>query len=52
MPTDDTPNQPSRLFDRLRERIRYKHYSIRTEQAYVHWTRISSAILIMPIEVS
>lgn len=39
MPTDDTPNQPPRLLDRLRERIRYKHYSIRTEQAYVHWVR-------------
>ncbi|MDX9698766.1 MAG: integron integrase [Rhodocyclaceae bacterium] len=39
MSTDDTPNQPPRLLDRLRERIRYKHYSIRTEQAYVHWVR-------------
>jgi integron integrase len=26
-----------RLLDQLRERIRYQHYSIRTEQAYVHW---------------
>ncbi|MFO7066819.1 UNVERIFIED_CONTAM: hypothetical protein P3C79_27375, partial [Pseudomonas aeruginosa] len=23
----------------LRERIRYLHYSLRTEQAYVHWVR-------------
>jgi integron integrase len=23
----------------LRERLRYMHYSLRTEQAYVHWTR-------------
>ena len=26
-----------RLLDQVRERIRYKHYSLRTEQAYVHW---------------
>lgn len=31
------PLQSERLFDQLRERIRYLHYSIRTEQAYVHW---------------
>ncbi|MEW3423877.1 phage integrase N-terminal SAM-like domain-containing protein, partial [Pseudomonas aeruginosa] len=23
----------------MRERIRYLHYSLRTEQAYVHWVR-------------
>lgn len=28
-----------RLLDQLRERIRYLHYSLRTEQAYVHWVR-------------
>ena len=28
-----------RLLDQLRERLRYLHYSIRTEQAYVHWVR-------------
>ena len=32
------PAQP-RLLDRVRERIRVKHYSIRTEQAYVDWIR-------------
>jgi integron integrase len=31
------PPQPPRLLDQLRERIRYQHYSIRTEQAYVYW---------------
>ena len=31
--------QPPRLLDQVRERIRYKHYSIRTEQAYVMWIR-------------
>ena len=30
---------PARLLDPLRERIRYLHYSIRTEDAYVHWVR-------------
>jgi len=25
--------------DQLRERIRYDHYSLRTEQSYVHWVR-------------
>lgn len=28
-----------RLLDQLRERIRYKHYSLRTEQQYVYWVR-------------
>ena len=39
MPSDNSPAQPPRLLDQLRERIRYKHYSIRTEHAYVHWVR-------------
>ena len=29
----------TRLLDQVRERIRYKHYSLRTEQAYVQWVR-------------
>ena len=28
-----------RLLDQVREKIRFKHYSIRTEQAYVDWVR-------------
>jgi site-specific recombinase XerD len=32
-------NQSSTLLGRLREVIRYKHYSIRTEQSYVEWVR-------------
>ena len=28
-----------RLLDQLRERIRYLHYSLSTEKAYVHWVR-------------
>lgn len=30
---------PLRLLDQLREQIRYRHYSLRTEEAYVHWVR-------------
>ncbi len=30
---------PARLLDQVRERVRYLHYSLRTEQAYVHWIR-------------
>src|SRR5688572_27725618 len=38
---DPSPPPPagSRLLDRLREQIRYMHYSLRTEEAYVHWVR-------------
>jgi len=28
-----------RLLDQLRERLRYMHYSLRAEQAYVHWVK-------------
>ncbi len=31
--------QPPKLLDRVRERIRYKHYSLRTEESYVQWVR-------------
>lgn len=33
------PLQAVRLLDQVRERIRYKHYSYRTEQQYVYWVR-------------
>jgi integron integrase len=33
------PLQASRLLDQVRERVRYLHYSLRTEQAYVFWIR-------------
>ena len=29
----------TRLLDQLRERIRYLHYSLNTEKAYLHWVR-------------
>jgi len=28
-----------RLLDRLRDAIRRRHYSRRTEEAYIHWTK-------------
>jgi integron integrase len=33
------PLRAPRLLDQVRERVRYLHYSLRTEQAYVHWIR-------------
>lgn len=33
------PLRSARLLDQLRERIRYCHYSLRTEKAYVFWVR-------------
>jgi integron integrase len=38
-PPDSPPRSQLRLLDQLRERIRFKHYSLRTEQAYVGWVR-------------
>ena len=32
--------QSTRLLDQLRERIRYLHYSLRTEKTYVYWVRL------------
>lgn len=36
-PAERPPLKPVRLLNQVRERIRYKHYSIRTEEAYVYW---------------
>lgn len=30
----------TRLLDQVRERIRYKHYSLRAKQTYVQWVRM------------
>ena len=32
-------NQPVKLLDRVRNKIRLKHYSILTEKAYVSWIK-------------
>lgn len=34
-----TPLHSTKLLDRVKEAIRYKHYSASTEQAYVYWCR-------------
>jgi hypothetical protein len=33
------PLRSLRLLDKVRERIRYLHYSIRTENSYTYWIR-------------
>ena len=33
------PDKPPRLLDQVRERLRVKHYSLRTEQTYLQWIR-------------
>ena len=37
IPASADGRRPARLLDQVRDRIRFKHYSIRTERAYVHW---------------
>lgn len=40
--TDQTPLPtavPTRLFDAVRDCIRRRHYSLRTEETYVHWIK-------------
>lgn len=39
MKSDSPIPQPLRLLDQVREVLRYKHYSLRTEQAYLYWIR-------------
>jgi len=40
MQTENTPvAQPPKLLDQVRDRIRVKHYSIRTETQYVQWVK-------------
>ena len=35
----DSSSRPPKLLDQLRGRVRLKHYSLRTEQAYVQWAK-------------
>jgi integron integrase len=39
LPSDPPPPRPPRLLAQLRHALRVRHYSIRTEQAYVEWVR-------------
>ncbi|NWG39813.1 MAG: integron integrase [Hydrogenophilaceae bacterium] len=38
-PAPDSASHPPKLLAQLRDRIRLKHYSLRTEQAYVQWVK-------------
>ncbi len=43
MKTSTPPLPPltaTKVLDQLRERIRYLHYSLRTEKSYVYWVRL------------
>lgn len=37
--SENLPNPEPKLLDQVRAKIRFKHYSIRTEQAYTDWIR-------------
>ena len=37
LPDKSTTIKPPKLLDQVRGKLRVKHYSIRTEQAYVDW---------------
>jgi hypothetical protein len=37
--SETIPVRPPKLLDQMRMRIREKHYSLRTERAYVYWAR-------------
>ena len=39
MPDKTSENSSPKLLDQVRGKIRLKHYSIRTEQAYADWIR-------------
>ena len=36
------PLQSVRVLDKVRERVRYLHYSLKTEKAYLYWIRFIS----------
>ena len=39
LPARSPVGGPPKLLDRMRDHLRTRHYSIRTEQAYIDWTR-------------
>ena len=38
-PSEKSAATPPRLLDQVRDRLRVKHYRLRTEQAYVGWIK-------------
>jgi integron integrase len=39
MQTNTTPAQPKKLLDQVRDKLRFKHYSISTEKSYISWIK-------------
>ena len=39
IPTNTTPAQPKKLLDQVRDKIRFKHYSLSTEDTYISWIK-------------
>jgi len=39
MQTNTTPPQPNKLLDQVRDKIRFKHYSLSTENTYLSWIK-------------
>ena len=39
MQTNKTPAQPKKLLDQVRDKIRFKHYSLSTENTYLSWIK-------------
>jgi hypothetical protein len=39
LPPPVAPPAKPKLFDQLRHAVRAMHYSLKTEEAYVHWAR-------------
>jgi hypothetical protein len=39
MQTNTTQGQPKKLLDQVREKIRFKHYSLSTENTYLSWIK-------------
>lgn len=38
-PTSGNPPRPPKLLDQVRDRLRVKHYALRTERSYLYWIR-------------
>ena len=39
MQTNTTSAQPKKLLDQVRDKIRFKHYSLSTEKTYIAWIK-------------
>lgn len=39
MPINTTSSQPKKLLDQVRDKIRFKHYSLSTEDTYISWIK-------------